>query len=91
MVLLVRVGIPSLRESGGSTLRGSGDRVFLVVCVASLWLRGLRWKKSISSVDWEVPVRSQRLGSGMREQGEAPVDEEHRQAQIHLLWYFSSI
>jgi hypothetical protein len=35
MVLLVRVGIPSLRESGVSTLRGKlRDRGFLVVCVS---------------------------------------------------------
>jgi hypothetical protein len=41
LVLLVRVGIPNLRESGGSTLRGElGARGFMVVCVAPLWLRG---------------------------------------------------
>jgi hypothetical protein len=28
------------------------------VCVASLWLRGIRVKKSTPSVGWEVPVKS---------------------------------
>jgi hypothetical protein len=56
----VRVGIPSLRESGGSTLRGKlGARGFLVVCVAPLRLEGLRGKKSTPSVGWEVPRKSQ--------------------------------
>jgi hypothetical protein len=37
----VRVGIPILRESGGSTLRGKlGARGFLVVCVWSLCSSG---------------------------------------------------
>jgi hypothetical protein len=34
-----------------------------IVCVAPLWLGGLRAKKSTPSVDWEVPVRSHRLAS----------------------------
>jgi hypothetical protein len=56
----VRVGIPSLRESGGFTLRGKlGARVFSgFVCVAHLWLGGLRGKKSTPSIGWEVPVKS---------------------------------
>jgi hypothetical protein len=37
LVLLVRVGIPNLRESGGSTLRGNlGARGFMV-CVHGLF------------------------------------------------------
>jgi hypothetical protein len=35
-----------------------------IVCVAPLWLGGLRGKKSTPSVGWEVPVRSHRLASG---------------------------
>jgi hypothetical protein len=48
----VRVGIPSLRESGGSTLRGKlGARGFwLCVCVAPLRLGGIRGKKSTPSI-----------------------------------------
>jgi hypothetical protein len=54
----VRVGIPSLRESGGSTLRGKlGARGFFgFVCVAPLRLGGLRGKKSTPSIGWEVPL-----------------------------------
>jgi len=52
LVLLVRVGILSLRESGGSTLWGKlGAWVFfwLVVCMASLNIRELRGKKGTPS------------------------------------------
>jgi hypothetical protein len=60
LVLLVRVGILSLRESGGCTLRGElGARGFLVsVCMAPLQLGGLRGKKSTPSIGWEVPMKS---------------------------------
>jgi hypothetical protein len=34
-----------------------------IVCVAPLWLGGLRGKKSTPSVGWEVPVRSHRSTS----------------------------
>jgi hypothetical protein len=34
---------------------------WLCVCVAPLWLGGLRGKKSTPSVGWEVPVKSLRL------------------------------
>jgi hypothetical protein len=34
-----------------------------IVCMAPLWLGGLRGKKSTPSVGWEVPVRSHRLAS----------------------------
>jgi hypothetical protein len=55
----VRVGIPILGESGGSTLQGKlGARGFRFVCVDPLWLGGLRGKKSTPSVGWEVPVKS---------------------------------
>jgi hypothetical protein len=82
----VRVGIPSLRESGGSTLRGKlGARGFLVVCVcAPLRLGGLRGKKSTPSVGWEVPVKL-RLASG-RTEGSL-VAENNLWAQLHQLWY----
>jgi hypothetical protein len=80
----VRVGIPSLRESGGSTLRGKlRARVFLVVCVAPLRLGGLRGKKSTPSVGWEVPVKSPWLASG-RSRG-TPVAEYHHQVHIRRL------
>jgi hypothetical protein len=48
----VRVGIPSLGESGGSTLQGElGARGFLVVCVHGPFAaRGLRGKKSTPSI-----------------------------------------
>jgi hypothetical protein len=36
-----------------------------IVCVAPLWLGGLRGKKSTPSVGWEVPVRSHRSASGI--------------------------
>jgi hypothetical protein len=57
----VRVGIPSLRESGGFTLRGKlGARVFMVCVCGPFAARGLRGKKSTPSVGWEVPVKSPR-------------------------------
>jgi hypothetical protein len=57
-VLLVRVGIPSLRKSGSSSLRGKlGAIVFGFLCVAPLRLGGLRGKKSTPSIGWEVPVK----------------------------------
>jgi hypothetical protein len=62
----VRVGIPSLRESGGSNLQEKlGARGFLVscVCVSPLWLGGLKGKKSTPSIGWEVLVKSQQLAS----------------------------
>jgi hypothetical protein len=34
-----------------------------IVCVAPLWLGGLRGKKSTPSIGWEVPVRSHRSAS----------------------------
>jgi hypothetical protein len=34
------------------------------VCVAPLWLGGLRGKKSTPSIGWEVPVKSHRSASG---------------------------
>jgi hypothetical protein len=57
----VRVGIPNLRESGGSTLRGKlGARVYLWFCVRGPFAaRGIRGKKSTPSIGWEVPVKSQ--------------------------------
>jgi hypothetical protein len=33
------------------------------VCVAPLWLGGLRGKKSTPSIGWEVPVKSYRSAS----------------------------
>jgi hypothetical protein len=51
-------------ESGSSTLQGElGDRFLWFVCMAPLWLRGIRGKKSTPSVGWDVPVRSQRLAN----------------------------
>jgi len=86
LVLLVRVGIPILRESGRLTLRGKlGARLFYgFVCVAPLRLRG---KKTTLNVCWEVPVRSQRLASGSKE--ETLVAKEHHQVHHHhQLRYF---
>jgi len=41
LVLLVRVGIPNLRESGDSTLRGElGARGFMVVCMWTFYGSG---------------------------------------------------
>jgi len=84
LVLLVRVGIPSLRESGDSTLRDKlGARGFMVVCVSPLCgSRGIRGKKSTPSVGWSVPVRSQRLAGG-RKDGMSVAGEHH---QVHLHW-----
>ena len=64
--LLVGVEIPSSERSGSSALQGElGARQNLwLVCVAPLWLKGLRGKKSTPSIGWEVPVRSRRLASG---------------------------
>ena len=38
------------------------------VCVAPLWLGGLRGKKSTPSVGWEVPVKSLQLASERSEE-----------------------
>jgi len=54
-------------ESGSSTLQGEMGAIFflcLYVCVAPLWLTGIRGKKSTPSVDWEVSVRYSLLESG---------------------------
>jgi hypothetical protein len=81
----VRVGIPSLRESGSLALQGKLGDIFFssFVCVAPLRLRGIRGKKSTPNVGWEVPVRSQRLASGSKE---SPAAEEHQQS-IRRLQY----
>jgi hypothetical protein len=82
----VRVGISSLGESGGSTLRGKmGARGFfkLVVCVVILRLEGLRGKKSTPSIGWEVTVKSPRLVRG-RSKG-ASSEGHLRFLQDHLL------
>ena len=52
LVLLVRVWIPNLRESGGSTLQGElGARGFsLCVHMAPLWLGGVRGKNSTHNI-----------------------------------------
>jgi hypothetical protein len=64
----VGVGIPISIESGSSTLRGKlGARFLWFVCVAPLRLGGLRGKKSTPSIGWEVPVRSQQLARGSKE------------------------
>jgi hypothetical protein len=69
----VRVGIPSLRQSGGSTLRGKLiDSIYSSVCMAPLRLVGLRGKKSTPSIGWEVPVKSQRLASGRSKEHQLP-------------------
>jgi hypothetical protein len=57
--------MPISVTSGSSPLRGELEIVVLwLVCVAPLWLRGLRGKKSTPIVGWEVPVKSQRSESG---------------------------
>jgi hypothetical protein len=65
----VRVWIPNLRESGGSTLQGElGARGFsLCVHMAPLWLGGVRGKNSTHSIGWEVLVKSRWLASGRQE------------------------
>jgi hypothetical protein len=64
--LLVRVGIPSLERSDRSALRGDlgARRNLWLVCMAPLWLEGLRGKKSTPRIGWEVLVRSRQLVSG---------------------------
>jgi hypothetical protein len=66
--LLVGVGITSSERSGCSALRGElgARRNLWIVCVAPLWLGGLRGKKSTPSIGWEVPVKSQQSTSSSR-------------------------
>jgi hypothetical protein len=85
LVLPARVGIPILRESGGSTLRGNmGARGFLVVCVHGPFAaRGLRGKMSTPSVGWEVSGEvseiSRREVGRMFDNTGIPTEDEHLQ------------
>jgi hypothetical protein len=59
-----------------------------IVCVAPLWLGGLRGKKSTPSVGWEVPVRSHRLASGSwmeHVHGRTMTSEHSHLAKVRLL------
>jgi hypothetical protein len=57
-VLLVRVGIPSLKKEWKLFLARQAWKLLFVgfLCVAPLRLGGLRGKKSTPSIGWEVPV-----------------------------------
>ena len=58
--LLVGVGTPSSERSGSSVVRselGASGNLW-IVCVAPLWLGGLRGKKSTPNIGWEVLVKS---------------------------------
>jgi hypothetical protein len=57
-----------------------------IVCVAPLWLGGLRGKKSTPSIGWEVPVRSQRLASSTWMEREQ--DSDGAQARDSDFWLF---
>jgi hypothetical protein len=83
----VRVGIPNLRESGGSTLQGElGARGFWLCVCGPFVARGAKGKKSTPSIGWEVPVKSQRLASGQRKG--TPVAKDCHQAYLRRSWYF---
>jgi hypothetical protein len=63
---LWELGYQAREESGGSTLRDKlGARVFwLWLCMAPLWIKGIRGKKSTPSVGWEVSVKYSWLEGG---------------------------
>jgi hypothetical protein len=52
------------------------------VCVAPLWLGGLRGKKSTPSIGWEVPVKSCGRQVGV---ARSTQDIHSEQAMIHFL------
>jgi hypothetical protein len=56
----VRVGIPKLGKEWKLFLARQvlGAIDFWFLCVAPLWLGGIRGKKSTPSIGWEVPVKS---------------------------------
>ena len=59
-LFLWELGYPAQIESGSLTLQGELGASFLwFVCVAPLWLEGIRGKKSTPSVGWEVSGMSQ--------------------------------
>jgi hypothetical protein len=62
--------------------------LWLCVCMAPLWLRGIRGNKSIPRVGWEVPVKFQRLAS-MRSEGMRVSKDRLDDHLHHRLWYFT--
>ena len=65
-VLLVRVGIPSLKKEWKLFLMRQDLEVLFVgfLCVAPLQLGGIRGKMSTPSIGWEVLVRSHQSTHG---------------------------
>jgi hypothetical protein len=63
------------------------DFSMVLVCMAPLWLRGLRGKKSTPSIGWEVLVRSQWLASssGMKNECETNTSNSTPSVTVRVL------
>jgi hypothetical protein len=88
LVLVVRVGIPSVKESGGSTLWGKirAKIFFWFVCGSFvIAVQGAKGNKNTARVCWEVSMKYFRLESESSE--ETSIDENDLQVRLRRIWY----
>jgi hypothetical protein len=62
--------------------------ILWLVCMAPLWLGGIRERKSTPSIGWEVPVKSRQLASESCMEHVRHQLRAGDQAMIHFLYFF---